>query len=83
MLDLSGLWCPEVVLRAREHADSLVPGARLEIVSTDPLSRIDIPLWARKAGHELLEERADAGRFLFVLRLTTATATKDKIEAPR
>ncbi len=69
MLDLSGLNCPEVVLRLREHATTLPGGARLEVVSTDPLSRIDIPLYARKAGHALESERGEAGKFHFVLRL--------------
>ena len=76
MLDLSGLWCPEVVLRAREHAATLPDGARLEIISTDPLSRIDIPLWARKAGHALEAESVEGARCRFVLRLADASGKK-------
>lgn len=69
-LDLSGLHCPEVVLRAKSYSDKLPGGACFEIVSTDPLSRIDIPLWAHRAGHRVESERVDGKAIRFVVTLT-------------
>ena len=63
-------------IRDSEHAAGLPDGARLEIISTDPLSRIDIPLWARKAGHALEAECVEGARCRFVLRLAGATGEK-------
>ncbi|MCP8937555.1 sulfurtransferase TusA family protein [Alsobacter sp. SYSU M60028] len=68
-LDLSGKVCPEVVLLVAKAARGLPPGALLHVVSTDPLSRIDIPLMALKAGHELAEGDHEGGAFFFTLRV--------------
>ena len=67
MLDLSGLNCPEVVLRVKEFVKQQPPGSRLEIVSTDPLSQIDIPLFVLKGGHELVSGAAEGRWFRFVI----------------
>jgi tRNA 2-thiouridine synthesizing protein A len=67
LLDLSGLFCPEVVLRVASHVKTMTPGARLEIVSTDPLSAIDVPLFGLRGGHDV-QKRIDAdGRQHFLL----------------
>jgi tRNA 2-thiouridine synthesizing protein A len=42
-LDLTGLRCPLPALKTRKALKSLVPGDRLEVHCTDPLSVIDIP----------------------------------------
>jgi len=52
-LDLIGLHCPEVVLKVRLAMDALPEGETLVVDSSDPLSMIDIPLYARRAGHRL------------------------------
>lgn len=67
IVDLAGLLCPQVVLELKRHIDSCPPGTRLDVISTDPLSRIDIPLFLRKAGHELISERADGERLIFAI----------------
>jgi tRNA 2-thiouridine synthesizing protein A len=52
-LNLLGLFCPEVVLKVRLAMDDLPEGTTLVVESSDPLSVIDIPLYARRAGHRL------------------------------
>jgi len=53
ILDLTGKFCPEVVLCVRSRVRTLPAGSALAVVSTDPLSEIDIPLYAMRAGLSL------------------------------
>lgn len=64
--DLRGLRCPLPVLKTAKRLATLPPGARLWIETTDPLAALDIPAFAREAGHTLVEtERTATGhRFL-------------------
>lgn len=64
LLDLRGLKCPLPVLRAEKRLAQLPAGARLALLATDPLARIDIPLYCRQHGHHCrLTEAGDALRF--------------------
>ncbi len=73
-LNLEGKFCPEVVLRVKSEIDTLPVGTTLEVLSTDPLSEIDIPLFAMKAGHQL--KRIDAGEGQHRFALTVVGAQK-------
>jgi tRNA 2-thiouridine synthesizing protein A len=55
ILDVTGKLCPLPVLLARRAIARLASGERLEILGDDPLMAIDIPAWAEKEGHTLLE----------------------------
>ena len=66
-LDLTGLNCPHVVLRLAEHMRGVPPGSRVTVVSTDPLSAIDVPFYLDKVGHLLVSRRRDDGRITFVI----------------
>ncbi len=61
LLDVTGKLCPLPVLLARRAIARLAPGERLEIVGDDPLMAIDIPAWAEKEGHRLLERGSASG----------------------
>jgi tRNA 2-thiouridine synthesizing protein A len=54
-LDVTGKLCPLPVLLARRAIARLAPGERLAIVGDDPLMAVDIPVWAEKEGHRLLD----------------------------
>lgn len=54
LLDLRGLKCPLPVLRAEKRLAQLPAGARLAVLATDPVARLDIPLYCRQHGHECL-----------------------------
>jgi tRNA 2-thiouridine synthesizing protein A len=43
-------------------------GQLLRVVATDPASRIDFAAYCAQTGHQLVDEAADNGRFVFVLR---------------
>lgn len=66
VLDLRGLNCPLPVLRSRKAMRGLKPGDRLLVETTDPLSVIDLPNWAREDGHRLVEYRPGAGVHAFL-----------------
>lgn len=66
-LDLAGLRCPHVVLRLAEHLSALPPGVRVRVVSTDPMSAIDVPFYLEKVGHRLVSRTRSAGGITFVV----------------
>lgn len=52
LLDLRGLKCPLPVLRAEKRLAQLPAGARITLLVTDPMAKLDIPLYCRQQGHE-------------------------------
>lgn len=69
-LDLSGKFCPQVVLEVADFVRQQRAGTAVLIISTDPLSAIDIPLFAMKQGHtlEALPQNDSDRRFLLTIR---------------
>jgi tRNA 2-thiouridine synthesizing protein A len=64
LLDLRGLKCPLPVLRAEKRLAQLPAGARLALLATDPVARIDIPLYCHQHGHHCqFTEAGDTLRF--------------------
>lgn len=55
LLDLRSFTCPLVVVKAKKGITEVQPGDILEVWSTDPAAKNDIPAWTKRAGHELLE----------------------------
>lgn len=51
MLDARGLRCPLPVLKMEKRLAQLPPGAALTVLATDPMARIDIPLYCTQHGH--------------------------------
>jgi tRNA 2-thiouridine synthesizing protein A len=54
LLDCEGLLCPLPVLRARKFLLGMAAGKVLEIRTTDPMARIDMPHFCGQVGHEYL-----------------------------
>jgi len=52
--DARGSACPGPLLEAKKSIGSVPVGGIVEIRSSDPGSRGDIPVWANKVGHEFL-----------------------------
>jgi tRNA 2-thiouridine synthesizing protein A len=77
-VDARGLRCPMPVLKARRELAAMTPGARLEVLATDPNSATDMADFCAAAGHtlqaaeELPESESLAGqpalRFVIVRR---------------
>jgi len=66
-IDARGLRCPLPVLKTEKRLADLADGARLLVLATDPMARIDIPLLCRQRGHSCSESRdGDVLRFEIV-----------------
>ena len=50
MLDARGLRCPLPVLKMEKRLAQLPPGATLAVLATDPMAKIDIPLYCTQIG---------------------------------
>lgn len=51
VIDARGLRCPLPVLKAETALARLAPGGRLLVRATDPMARVDIPLFCRQRGY--------------------------------
>ena len=51
-IDARGLKCPLPVLKMEKRLAELSPGAILVVLATDPMAKVDIPLYCRQQGHD-------------------------------
>jgi tRNA 2-thiouridine synthesizing protein A len=51
-IDARGLRCPLPVLKTEALLARLPPGAELIVLATDPMAKVDIPLYCRRNGHD-------------------------------
>lgn len=69
VVDARGSACPGPLLEAKKAIGAVSIGQVLEIWSNDQGTKKDIPLWAKKVGHEYLGVLAGEGYDrIFVLR---------------
>lgn len=67
LIDARGLKCPLPVLRMEKRLASLPSGAALTVLATDPMAKVDIPLYCRQNGHDCtLAIEGDVLRFSIV-----------------
>lgn len=64
LLDCRGLRCPLPVLKMEKRLAGLAPGAALVVLATDPMAKIDIPLYCRQNEHAC-EVAQDGDTFSF------------------
>ncbi len=69
VVDARGSACPGPLLEAKKAIGKVKVGEVLEILSNDPGTKNDIPVWAKKVGHEYLGHlEADGYERIFVMR---------------
>ena len=68
ILDASGLNCPEPVMMLHQKIRDLHAGGLLKVIATDPSTRRDIPKFCVFLDHELVEQQAQDGVFLYWIR---------------
>ncbi len=67
--DARGSACPGPLLEAKKGIGKVKVGEILEVLSNDPGTKNDIPVWAKKVGHEYLGHLgADGYERLFIVR---------------
>jgi tRNA 2-thiouridine synthesizing protein A len=67
-LDASGLNCPLPVLKTKKALEELRSGQVLEIITTDPGAKADIPAFCNRTGHQLLEVVEEGNKIIFYLK---------------
>ncbi|MFX1251386.1 MAG: sulfurtransferase TusA family protein [Promethearchaeota archaeon] len=68
-LDARNLSCPQPIMKSVKALRALDIGQVLEILTTDPGSKADIPAWVRSTGHELLVfEECGSKEFRFLVK---------------
>jgi tRNA 2-thiouridine synthesizing protein A len=65
VLDLRGVRCPHVVLRAKKALRNVPVGGVLILECTDPLVVIDVPHFVKQTGHTLAGQTQDGGLYVF------------------
>ncbi len=68
-LDCRGLSCPMPILKTKKAISKMKSGQILEISSSDPGTKNDMPAFAQRAGHEFLGEEDDEGFTRFFLKV--------------
>lgn len=53
-LDARGLCCPMPSVKTALTLETMEPGEIIEVLTDDPVSRKDLPVWAESTGNELL-----------------------------
>lgn len=70
VVDARGTSCPGPLLEAKRSITGVPIEGIMEVLSSDPGTNRDIPLWAKKIGHEYLGTIEEAGYWrLFVKRM--------------
>ena len=68
-VDARGTACPGPLLEAKRAVAAIPKDGILEVLSSDEGTNEDIPLWAKKVGHDYLGNIEEAGYWrLFVKR---------------
>ena len=69
LVDARGTACPGPLLEAKRAIAILKKGDIMEVLSSDEGTNEDVPLWAKKVGHEYLGVITEAGYWrVFVKR---------------
>lgn len=68
-MDLSGLLCPEPVMMLHAKVREVPDGHIIRVIATDPSTTRDIPRFCQFLGHELVINREEAGRYIYIFRV--------------
>jgi tRNA 2-thiouridine synthesizing protein A len=68
ILDLRGQSVPLLVARTAVAMAGLRSGELIEVLTTDPDSVRDLPVWSRATGNRLVEQTAGDGWYRFIVR---------------
>ena len=67
-VDARGVACPGPLLEVKRAVTAVPMHGVMEVISSDEGTTEDVPLWARKVGHEYLGTIADAGLWHIFVR---------------
>ena len=67
-LDARGLNCPLPLMKTKKTLTEMQPGQVLRVVASDAGSMPDILAFAKKAGHEMLEQQNIGKEYIHIIR---------------
>lgn len=67
-VDARGTACPGPLLEAKKAIGSVAANEVMEVLSADEGTKVDIPKWCTKQGHEFLGTLEENGYFKIYLR---------------
>ncbi len=68
VVDARGTSCPGPLLAAKRAISEVPVGGILEVLSSDPGTKRDLPIWAKKVGHEFLGVIEEPGYWRIFVR---------------
>jgi TusA-related sulfurtransferase len=68
IIDARGTACPGPLLEAKKAIGTIKPGDIMEVLSADEGTKVDIPKWCTKQGHEYLGTMEESGYFRIFLK---------------
>jgi len=68
VVDARGTSCPGPLLAAKRAITEVPVGGVMEVLSSDPGTKRDLPLWAKKVGHEFLGVLEEPGYWRIFVR---------------
>ena len=75
-LDLKGLKCPLPVLRLRRYLrDHVEIGEQVQVLTTDPMSQIDIPHYCNEFDQKLISQDATDSGHVFIVEKHSEVVT--------
>jgi len=67
-VDARGTACPGPLLEAKKAIGLIMPGEVMEVLSADEGTKVDIPKWCTKQGHEYLGTLEGSGYYRIFLK---------------
>lgn len=67
-VDARGTACPGPLLEAKKAIGTISEGQVMEVLSADEGTKVDIPKWCKKQGHEYLGTVEESGYFKIYLK---------------
>ncbi len=67
-VDARGTACPGPLLEAKKAIGTINSGDTLEVLSADEGTKVDVPKWCSKQGHEYLGTIEESGYFRIFMK---------------
>jgi tRNA 2-thiouridine synthesizing protein A len=68
-VDARATACPGPLMAAKKAVRDLQSGQLMEVLSSDPATKRDVPKWAEKKGHEYLGTVEESGFFRIYMKV--------------